>query len=532
MGRLSKIAKYLNRHVVGNVFARDSICRAYSSDRSVLYAKPRLVALPETTDDLRKIVQFSNQLAIRKYELPVTIRGTALDKTGAAIGDGIVVSTERMNHIEEIDVRGRLVRVQPGVTLGELNTALGLHGLCLPVDYNPRATIGGLIANCPTDDGAHIHGGIFHYVERAEVVLSNGDVVQLAPYNLRIISLKMEQDSFEGLLYRKMHQLLDQHADTILNREMRPFDAGGYANITRVKKPHTVNLLPLMFASQGTLGLISDIILRIEVLPPVTQRLAVLIQDTAAMLRFLETVRGLEPATVKLYDLRIMKSVASEGNYPDLLPPDIDKGWLIIISFNYHRHKATKRINACLNHLPTGSIGIIEGAENANSFRELTSALTSFLNDVPQGERNPIADDVFIPSYKFQEYLDGLRLIEETMGLALPVFGSYLTANYQVRPDIDCSSIEGRKQVISFLRQYGHLVLDCDGSLTGGSPEGRMKALLTVPSLSPSERELYQDIKTAFDPNNILNPNVKLGSDIRDVIRHLRTEERDGIVTP
>lgn len=529
---MSKLAKYLNEHIVGNVFDRDSIRNAYSTDGSVLQAKPRLVALPENTNDIKKLVQFSNQLAVRDYQLPITIRGTAIDKTGAAIGDGLVISTERMNHIEEIDIRGRLVRLQPGVTLGALNTALGLQGLCLPINYDSRATIGGLIANCPTDDASHTYGGIFHFVERAEVVLSNGDAVQLAPYNLRTIDFKVTQDSFEGLIYRRIDQILDQHADTILNRDMRPFDAAGYANITRVKQPHSLNLLPLLFASQGTLALISDIILRIEVMPPAPERIAIIIRDSKTMLRFADSIRELEPQVVRLFDVRILKLAAQYGKYFESIPSDIEHGWLILVDFNYRRHKTTRKITACLDRLPTGALAIVEDASNTADFQELSSALMSFLNDSPNGERTPIADDVYIPSYKLLEYLEGLRNIEQTLDLELPVYGSYMTSNYHVRPDIDNTSIEGRKQIISFLRQYSRLISDCEGSLTGGSPEGRIKAISTAQTFSPDERELYLDIKKAFDPNNIFNPKVKLGAELKDTIRHLRTTERDDITTP
>ena len=126
----------------------------------------------------------------------------------------------------------------------------------------------------------------------------------------------------------------------------------------------------------------------------------------------------------------------------------------------------------------------------------------------------------------------GLKQIEEILSLDLSIFGSYSTSNYNVRPEIDYANFEGRRKVVNFLRQYSQLVTECEGSLTGGSPEGRIKALPTSQSLTPAERELYLDIKTAFDPNNILNPGVKLGTELRDTIRHLRTEEKKGIITP
>lgn len=527
---MSKLAKYLNQHILGNVFDRPSICQAYATDRSVLEINPRFVAIPETTEDVCKLVRFSNQLALRGFELPITVRGSGTDKTGAAIGEGVVISTSRLNHVEEIDTRGRLVRVQAGVTLGTLNTALSLHGLCLPVDYDPAATIGGLIANCPSDDASSQYGGIFHYVERAEVVLASGDRIQLAPYSHRTIETKNLSDSAEGALYRKIQEVVDRHGDAIADRSMRSFDTAGYANITRVRDSHSFNLLPLMFASQGTLGIITDVILHVEPLPPATRQFAVPLHDLKALLRFTNFVRELDPRTVRIYDLRIIRAAAAYGNQPTLLSlHELGDGWLVLVEFDDRKRRAERKIQNCIEVLPVGSIAIAETPDNSLEFREFRTAVLSYLNDNLSGERLPIIDDVYIPSYKLTDFIDDLKMIEQTLDLELPVFGSFVTSNYHVRPEIDCTTVAGRKQMIAFLRQYGRLVQSVGGSVTGGSPEGRVKALVT-PKFSTEEQGLYSAIKDAFDPNHILNPGVKLSVDPTTVIRHLRNAEPEGVI--
>lgn len=529
---MSKLTKYLNQHIVGNVFDRPSICATYASDRSILKIAPRMVALPETTDDLCKLVRFSNQLAMREFRLPITMRGGGTDKTGAAIGDGVVVSTEKMNHIEEIDVRGRLVRVQPGLTLGALNSALALQGLCLPVEYDPAATIGGLIANCPNDDASGRHGGIYHYVERAEVVLSSGDVVQLAPYNFRAVETKTQSTSFEGALYRRVEEILDRYGDTITDRSMRPFDAAGYANITQIKRTRALNLLPLMFASQGTLGIIADIILRIEVMPPEKHRLVVVLHDLKSLFRFLNYADELDPCLLKIFDERILQAAAAYGNQPELLRHKVDEGWLVLVGFDDRRFKSLKKVQHCIDVLPPGSFAIPEMPDNSIDFEEFQTVLMSFLNDDTSGERLAIADDVYIPHYKLNDFIAGLKVLEETLGIELPLFGSYATSNYNVRPLIDYASIEGRRLALAFLRQYSDLVRSCEGSLTGGSPEGRVKSLPSSINMTEDERQLYLEIKEAFDPHNIFNPGVKLSPELKSTVRQLRTTEVNGIVTP
>lgn len=528
---MSKLANYLNRHILGNVFDRPSVCQSYISDRSILQMTPRLVAFPENTEDTRHLIGFANQLALRGYRLPVTIRGTGLDKTGAAIGEGMIVSTERMDRIEEIDLRGRLIRVQPGITLGALNAALGLHGHYLPIDYDSRATLGGLIANCPTDDLMPHAGGIFHFIERVEVVLSSGEVAQFGPYSTRHIAAKISESSAEGTLYRRLDRILDEYGDTIMDRSMRPFDAAGYANITKIKQSRSINLLPLLFASQGTLGMVTDIIMRIEVLPPPMLRLAVVLHDVRALLRFANFAVDLDPSIFKLCDLRLLQSAKNQGKDIELLNHLPEKGWLAVIGFNESHRRAARKIKRCIEILPAGTYVVEETNDNSDFFDELNSVLLCYLNDDSDGQRLPIADDVYIPSYKFEEYINELKILEETLETPLSLYGSFSSSNYTVRPEIDYSSVDGRRKAIMFLQQYGQLVRDCNGSLTGGSPEGRTKALPLNEIYSEAERELYTEIKDAFDPHHILNPGVKLGAEIKNTLKHMRTSEQKGIIT-
>ena len=116
---MSKITKYLNQLITGNAFDAPEILEAYSTDQSALKVNPRLVVLPESTADLQKLMRFFDQLAGKDVRVPVAIRGSGLDEMGADLSTGVVISTEKLNRLEEIDKRERLVRVQAGITLKE-----------------------------------------------------------------------------------------------------------------------------------------------------------------------------------------------------------------------------------------------------------------------------------------------------------------------------------------------------------------------------------------------------------------------------
>lgn len=529
---MSKLAEYLNKQMVGSVFDRAATLVPFATDQSILRITPRLVAFPETTADVQGVLRFVHQLAERELMLPVTVRGTGLDKTGAAIGPGLILSTTKLNRIEEIDTRSRLIRVQPGITLGALNQALRLHGLWLPIGCDERQTIGGLIAGTPADRYARRHGGITRLVERAEVVLANGEEIQIAPMNARLVDNKTAGGGSEGELYRRIERILDDQADTIMDRGMQPFDATGYANIVHVHEGHGLNLLPLMFASQGTLGVITDVILRVELAPTHTKRLLISFHDQKTAERFLNFAYDLEPYLLQVVDLRILETAAELGKKSDLFTRKLGKGLLVTVGFDQGRLQNSKKIKSCLRALPDNVLRVEEDAVNHNDFEAIQTAIVSYLNSSGYLARVPICDDVYIPNSSFAAFCNGLVELERVFHQDLPIYGSFAAGSYSVRPDFDYTDLEGRKQMIDFLRLFAELVNDCHGSVTGNCPEGRVKALVKEASIGVGAKQLYTAIKEAFDPHGILNPGVKLGAVMRDTIRHLNTVEKDTIVTP
>ena len=544
---MSKLAQYINRHIIGNVFDSPTVISHYTTDRSILEYRPRLVAFPKNTTDLRKLIRFSHQLAAKGYELPVTLRGTGLDATGAAIGSGLLISTASLNRIEEIDLRGRLVRVQPGVTLGDLNQALSLHGLWLPVSYHPNATIGGLIANAPRDNLSQRYGGIAAAVERLEFVLSDGTITELSPYSARSVrhliqtTTRRSATTTEARLYRQLNQLLDRHADLV----------AADPRLSRIRTKHQWNLLPLIFGSQGTLGAITDVILHVELLPSTPRRLAATFRDLSAALNFLSVVKPLTPRTAKFFDLRIFAQAAAHGVQPEFFGRSVPQGWLVQLSFDDRPFRTNRKLRRCQELLPMNSRVLIETPETATTFTKLDSALLTYLNT--DGDHSPIVPDVYLPADRLPDFTTGLSLLEQTLSLNLPLYGSYLTNNYQVRPGFNYQELSGRQSAIAFLRQYLQLVTDCGGSVTGGSPAGRLKlapsttarptdshpkatksaAATAQPTVSPSDLSaLAAAVKTTFDPYNIFNPDLQLGADLSQSLRHLRTHNHSGLVTP
>ena len=105
----------------------------------------------------------------------------------------------------------------------------------------------------------------------------------------------------------------------------------------------------------------------------------------------------------------------------------------------------------------------------------------------------------------------------------MALFGSYSTSNYSLRPKFNLTDKDFNKKAVAFLRSGAYVINRQGGSLTGGSPEGRVKAIVTNAEMLESERNLYLAIKAIFDRYDSMNPNVKLGANARFTITHFRT---------
>lgn len=529
---MNKIAKYLNQHLTGNVFDREEILRKYSTDRSLLKILPQMVVLPENTNDVRRVVRFVDQLSTKGVQLNLYTRGSGLDATGADLGNGIVLSTEKLNKIQEIDEHARLVRVQSGCTLGELNSALSLVGLTVPVKANPRETIGGLISNFKSDDYGGKYNGIYYFVDCIEAVVSNGDVIQTGRLSKRATDRKRGLTNFEGAIYRDLAGLIETQFDLVSDiRRRNTIDSAGYQMITQVfrEKGRTFDLMPIFYAAQGTLGIITEVILRCEVLPAHRKRFAVAFSDTSELTQFAQKAQSFEPLEMNLYDARIFTAAAETGKDPALFNKKFENGYILLLTFDNSARKNKSKIAKLIKTLPESAAAVVETEENASDFARVENAMKSYLNDDVKGERMPIIDDFYVSAAKLPEFLESLRESEEVYDTALPISGSISTGNYSIRPEINLTSVAGRQFAMKFLREFGSMLSVYEGSLTGGSAEGRTKAIVTNQNLSDAEYELYNRVKTIFDPHGIFAPDIKLGAEVKSVVKALRTFTLDNI---
>lgn len=520
---MSKITKYLNQLIIGNVYDSPEITDFYATDRSPLKITPKLVAFPESTVDIRKLMRFFNQLAGKDINIPIAVRGSGLDESGADLSDGLVISMEKLNKIMEIDTRERLVRVQAGITLKELNTALNLSGFMLPIGVNENETIGGIIANCPIDAYHSKYGGIMEYVERAEIILVNGECIQTGRLGKYAVAKKTASKTFEASVYRDVYKLTEDNRPIIDNITNAPRSLAGYQNIKFVNKKDSIDLMPLFFGSEGTLGIISEVILKIVPTKKDPTRIITTFPKLSLALKFLELTAELNPRELDICDLRILKQAEESGKNLSFVTRKLEEGYAIYVSFDEKTSFIAKKFENISKNLARSSKIFIETEDTHAMFDEFANSITSYLNLTSKGERVSLLSGFSLPAAEIPAFIDELKVLEEAIKTELPIYGSYINGIYNIRPPFDIKDANYPKRACELLSLGATLITKHNGSITGGTPEGRVKALISNRKLGDPEKEFYKSIKKAFDPYGILGASTKLGANTNYTVHHFRT---------
>jgi hypothetical protein len=220
----------------------DAVSRAlYSTDASVYRIEPLGVVIPETREDLIRIVQIAS-----RFRCPITLRGGGTAQAGQAIGDGLQVDTSKYyNQILELNVHDKWVRVQPGIVLDELNATLRPHGLRFAPDVSTasRATIGGMMANNSSGARSVLYGKTIDHVLEQEVILADGSIVHFGALNDDELQEKMQGDTLEAECYRTVHRLGQECAEEVDRRFPKVLRRVGGYNLDEFT-PQSRNPLP------------------------------------------------------------------------------------------------------------------------------------------------------------------------------------------------------------------------------------------------------------------------------------------------
>lgn len=530
---MNKVAHYLQEHLLGEVMTSPDARRFFATDTSVLTLTPAMIVYPRNEADVRKTTRFAWQLAERGRVIPITARGAGTDQGGAALGAGIIMAfPAHMNRILEFDDKSGGLVVEPGANYAKVQQALMTHGRFLPpfpssIEF---CTIGGAVANNSSGEKTFKYGSTRDYVRGLRVVLANGEVIETGRLSKRELSKKLGLTTFEGEIYRALDALIEENQELIDKMHLGVTkNSAGYCLPQIKQRDGSFDLTPLFVGSQGTLGIVTEILLDTEVHNP-NPSLVVASFDSIdqAQTAVLE-LRGLSdiPSTIEMVDSNLLELVNKLN--PNQLKEVIEKPFprvMMFIEFDNPERVQKKAIKKAEKILEKYAVNVQVETDLAQQDRLWAIRHSSAVvvgHTEGRVKALPIIEDGVVPPERFGEYLDGVYKMFARNHLAAAVWGHAGDANLHMQPFLDLSQVGDRQTALRMIDEYYSLVISLGGSTSGEHGDGRLRAPYLPKLYGQDVYELFVKVKQIFDPYNILNPEVKVNADPDAVRRLLRT---------
>ena len=521
---MSKVATYLRGHLAGEVDFRTDLRAARARDAGILAIAPEMVVSPRNTSDIRKTARFSWQLSERGHALPLVARGAGYGINGGAVGRGAQISlAAHMNTIFEYDSKQRLARLQPGVTIQALQSALALQGTgVLALDgLDPRGTIGGAIADNAAGYLAGKYGSLAANVSQLEVVLANGDVLQTGKISKRELSRKKGQQDLEGDIYRGVETILEDYSDEISTIHER--DQTGYNSIARVRdRDGSIDLTPLFIGSQGTLGIISEMILRVDFRSQHLDTAALVFASADTARDMLDELRRFAPAFVKYFDATLVRRAVQVGYKAPWFQEVGGKApqAVILVGFDDFNARARAKGKKKLEKL-CGSVAdvslVLDDDARASLSPLLDIARYSTLPDRAGVGVPPLLSDWFVPPERFEDFTKALTALANKLRVELPIAVDGLTELVSAYPLAPIAQASDRQKLMRLFDETARLVHQYGGAIVGQHSEGRLLSRFAYECIGARRVDMYRAIRKLFDPLGTLNPGVKQLNDVRQL---------------
>ncbi|MDR0955792.1 MAG: FAD-binding oxidoreductase [Candidatus Nomurabacteria bacterium] len=527
---MGKIADYLQEHLTGEATTAPAVLDAFSRDAGILTLSPKAVILPRTTNDVRRAARFTWRLAEKGFVVPITPRGAGSDLTGGAIGSGLIIDfPAHMGKILELDTGKRLALVQSGMNFKALNEAMATHGLwlpCFPSSFK-FSTLGGALANNSGGEKSVKYGTIRDWTQKLGVVLANGEVIETGRLSKHELNQKKGQETLEGEIYRQLDGLISDHSEAIAEFAERDNGTVGYA-VDKVKDDDgSFDLTPLIIGSQGTLGIITQAIVKLMPRPKDVELIAGAVNDGQPG-EIIEQLRKLQPSVLDLIDgdtLELIERISGQALWKQIT--DNRPRALILLEFDDAGGKQQRKAKKAEQiFAASGSAIRAQDWEDKETIWSIKQCVSRLLISGDRRTAAPVATSAAVPPENAMDLLRGAREILKKLHSEGGIFGHIGAGNLTVLPLIDLTSVGGRQAVFKFMKDYFELVVKLDGTIGQTGGDGRLRAPFAKLQYGDEMAEVFRDVKQIFDPKGTLNPGVITGATLPDLVKMLDEQSR------
>jgi FAD/FMN-containing dehydrogenase/Fe-S oxidoreductase len=515
--------KQLSHQLSGDLFFDKTMRTLYATDASAYREMPLAVAIPKNTEDLKKLIGFAHQ---NKTSIIPRTAGTSL--AGQVLGNGIVVDVSKhFTSILELNTTENWVRVQPGVIRDELNMFLKPHGLFFGPETSTanRAMIGGMVGNNSCGSNSVVYRSTREHLISAKALLSDGSEAEFKSISIDEFHNKCEGETLEAAVYKTVRSLLSNYENQQEIKKEFPKKSverrnTGYAvDILTEAAPFTAggedfNFCKLIAGSEGTLAFLTEIKLNVVPLPPKeTGLLCVHFNSIDESLRANLIALKYKPSASELIDHYILECTKDNiEQSKNRFFVQGEPGAILVIEFCRENKEEiiaiAQQIEADMRSANLGyHFPLLFGADSKKIWT-LRKAGLGLLSNLPgDAKAVPVIEDTAVDVNDLPAYIRDFNEILKKHNLYSVHYAHAGSGEIHLRPIINLKTVEGNNLFRTIAEEIATLVKKYDGSLSGEHGDGRLRGEFIKQMVGEKNYALLKEIKKAWDPNNIFNPN-------------------------
>lgn len=510
----------------------------YATDASLFQVEPIGVVIPSSVDDAVRAIEFC---AARG--LPMLPRGGGTSLAGQCTNNAVVIDLSvNCRALLGVDVAARVARVEPGITIDELNEKLAVDGLFFAPDpaTSKHANIGGCIGNNAAGARSLLYGRTSESVRSLDVAFADGRRAHLASgsaLDAANLSRAVTERAVEivarhaALIEERYPKTLRRNAgyglDLILQQMRRVLSTEQFGAIARDRTSgedtaqrdvllaalRSVNLASLMCGSEGTLAFTLGAELLLHPLPK-QKGLAVLsFSSLDESIEAVVPILATKPSAVELLDDTIIDLATANTEYRkyvELMPAAPTPPLRAVLYVEYFAEAAGElamRFEALRKLVKNAGIQCHTNAGAMLNAWKLRKAGEPLLHGIP-GNRKPITfvEDNAVPVENLVAFVREFRKIVAAHGTRAAYYAHASVGVLHVRPLIDLHDEADRERMRSIAVQVADLARSLGGVMSGEHGDGRIRTPLVERFFGSELVEAMREVKRVFDPHNLLNP--------------------------
>ncbi len=495
----------------------------YATDASAYREMPLGVAIPETKEDLEKIIRFADQQSI-----PLIPRTAGTSLAGQVVGKALVVDVSKFfNRILEVNKAESYVWVEPGVVRDVLNVELKKHGLFFGPETSTanRAMIGGMVGNNSCGSNSVVYGSTRDHVLEIEGYLSDGTLVHFKAEDPFQTIKSLPQGSRLHSIYEKTLGALSdpKHQKNITEEFPKPsIDRRntGYAvdMLLHTKAFESTeapfNFCSLLAGSEGTLCFATRIKLHVNPLPPAHLGLVCGHFNTIdEALRANLIALQFNPSASELMDHYILECTkANPEQRMNRFFVEGDPGAILVVELRSDSAEdLAAQAQACEAAMRAAGLGyhfpFVTGGD-VKKVWDLRKAGLGLLSNLPGDEKAvAVIEDTAVDVNDLPAFIAEFNEILQANNLYCVHYAHAGSGELHLRPIINLKTKEGHGQFRHIAEEIARLVKKYKGSLSGEHGDGRLRGEFIPWMVGEENYQLMRELKSWWDPKGIFNPN-------------------------